>query len=253
MKKSLLILTTFVVFFSYYSHSQKGYLGRIGNVNIGISSNFSFVSFYEDKENNVKLDENSEVFLPKLDLGYSIQKKRTVFDFETRYQMLPNAIQHSMQSVSNVNQELYIKDTTKMRTNVIRLGISFKRFNHVPPIGLYIRYGIGINLMSSKLVSRKNTEGNIYSQGVWEKKDEYSIDNGFSTIGDISLSIGKIVPLSKRLNLNFGVQSNFPLIRFKFNDVNPTLNDPIYRKWLVGRSLFSRNIIEGYVKIHLFH
>ncbi len=253
MKKSIFILILLLVCSNTPLLSQKGYLGRTRSVNFGVSSNFSIFPFSEDNENNVIFDENNLVYLPKFDLSYSIQSKRTVIDFETRYQMLPNAIHRDSYYEGNTNFELFIFDTIKMKTDNFRLGISLKSFSHVAPIGLYVRYGAGLNLLSMKLISGHYSEEISYSSETWETKQEFSKDRGFAVIPDLSLSIGKIIPLSRRLNLNFGVQTNFPLVPFTFKGSNAILEDSDYRKWLIGRSLFSRNIIEGYVKIHLFH
>lgn len=239
--------------FNSYAFSQKGYLGRTRSFNIGGSSNFAIFPFSGDEENNIVLDENNLVYLPKIDLGYSIQNKRTVIDFEGRYQMLPNCIQYDSYFEGNPNFEIFVYDSIKMKSDNFRLGISLKSFSHVAPIGLYLRFGAGLNITHMKSIISRDSEELSYSLGTWEKKQEFSTNRGIAVIPDLSLSVGKIIPLSRRLNLNFGIQTNFPIIRFSFKGTTTSLEDSDYRKWLMGRSLFSRNIIEGYVKIHLFH
>lgn len=254
MKNRLYILLILLAFCTTSAYAQQGYLGRNHSLSLGATSNFSLIPFNGGEDYQIEFEDNKQVIFPKIDLAYSIQKKRTVFNFEGRYQMLPNAVQHDFSAIANTSAEIYVKDTIKTRTNVYRLGISIKKFSHVAPIGLYFRFGAGLNILGSKSISRKNTEAYLYDQGIWEIKDEYQTENGFSLIGDVSISVGKVIPLSRRFALDFGLQTNFPIARFKFNnETEGSLLNPIFRKWITGRSLFTHNIIEAYVKVHLFH
>ena len=254
MKNQLYILIFVLAGSCGIAHSQEGYLGRTRSISLGVTSNFPLFPFNGGEDYRLIFEDNSKVFFPKIDLGYSIQKRRTVVDFEARYQMLPNIIQYDFSSVAGPNLEEYINDTTKMKSDVYRLGIYIKKFSHVAPIGLYIRFGMGLNVIRSKSITNSFKESYQYSEGTYSITNEKSIRKRLSVIGDVSLSVGKLIPLSRRTTLDFGIQSNFTLAKFKFDGLTDgELYNPVFRKWIVGRSLFSHNIFEAYVKIHFFH
>lgn len=253
MKNQLYILIFILAVASELVHSQEGYLGRTRSISLGMSSNFPLIPFNGGEDYQLLFEDNSAVYFPKIDLAYSIQKKRTVVDFEARYQMLPNTFQYGFSSIAGPNLEMYVNDTTKMKSDVYRLGIFVKKFSHVAPIGLYFRFGAGLNIVRTKAISNTITKAYIYSEGIYNFTNEESIDKGLFIISDLSLSMGKLIPLSKRTTLDFGLQTNFPLARFKFDNITEgRLDNPLFRKWIIGRSIFSHNIIEAYVKIHFF-
>lgn len=248
MKLSIVILLFYFLFVQNY-HAQS-YLGKKWGLRVGMKTNFGM----QKKKHLTLYDFNSDKgqLIPKVVVGFQKEGRRNnMLIFESGYQDLAN----SKTYFYHVEQGNFIKTTnydsilTKSRS--FQLALCFRKFLELGSIGNYLELRMVNNFVFSKSqqINSVKTEYSDLNYYTYELHKRAS--SGMSQIPQLSVGLGNVYPLNKKMTLDVGFNFGIFFVKREFEDSE--IQDPdVYQRVISSQKIFSSNRLEFNLTLTIF-